>query len=525
MFFDKSTASRVLSPYAFIGLYLLLGLALLPLYRYQINPDGISYISIAWKYLDCDFANVVNGHWGPAFSWLLVPLLAWGIEPLLAVKILNLCIGAVTFWALHRMCSAYAVSPPVRLAVSLSLVPVLLYFAYHQITPDLLLTCTLLFYFHAFFDADYVGKKRGVRVGMLGGICYLIKSYCLPFFLAHFTLITVLYYLQCVDSGGRRKIIYNYAAGMLVFLVVSGVWIGLLSNKYGEFTTTTQTAHNYQGISPEPPEVYYFIPPPNDTAISVWEDPYVRIKKISWSPFKSLPAFKHWITFGLRNTAPTIMIVAGFSVVAFLLCCGYVLRGIVRPRIFFEERIFFFTFVSAALYAGGYCFILVDERYIWIVCLLLMLMGGHLLTRLLQCPFFQNGRQKTAAALVVFCLSFYVAPVVNLLSNLNAGREEYEATRSVQGIIPRDARIASNGDFYTSLFFCYHLGLKYYGTSESYEAAKILPAMDDYGIDYFLEWDRGVHMRQRAPADFKTVADGTLPGKAFVFLKRLEKSG
>src|SRR5262252_9453801 len=57
-------------------------------YRFQINPDGVSYISIAQGYLHGDFKHAVNGYWGPLLSWLLVPLLAVKIEPVLATKLL-----------------------------------------------------------------------------------------------------------------------------------------------------------------------------------------------------------------------------------------------------------------------------------------------------------------------------------------------------------------------------------------------------------------------------------------------------
>jgi hypothetical protein len=505
--------------YTAICSYFVFGLLLLPLYRYQINPDGISYISIAQKYLSGDFRNVVNGHWSPVFSWLLVPWLASGVDPLFAAKLLNLCIGVVTFFAMHRICVLFDLCCKVRIAVNLSLVPVLLYFAYHQITPDLLLTCMLLFYFNDLFSKQYVSGKMGVHVGVLGGICYLVKSYCLPFFLTHFTLINMLYFLQCGDSDERKKVLYNYVAGILVFACISGVWIGLLSKKYGEFTTTTQTAHNYQAISPEPPELYFFIPPPNDTAISVWEDPYVRIKKISWTPFKSLGAFKHWIKYGIRNIEPSVRMIAGFSVFSFLLCVGYFVWRLLKPCNLFADRLFSFAFLSAVLYAGGYCFILIDERYIWVVCLLAMLTGGYLLTKLLKKSYFQNST-TTIAVLVVFCLSFYVSPVINLFSTMNAGRSEYEVSRSLDGVIPLGTRIASNGDFYTTLFLCYHLKLQYYGTSESYEPELILQAMNTYDLDYFIEWDGGVQLNTLVPGNFIRIAERSLHGRTFAVLRR-----
>ncbi len=83
--------------------YLVIGVVLLPLYRYQLNPDGVSYLSIAGHYLQGDWSETVNGLWSPMYSWLLVPLLAAGVEPLLAAHVLNLLAGLVAlggFWVL-----------------------------------------------------------------------------------------------------------------------------------------------------------------------------------------------------------------------------------------------------------------------------------------------------------------------------------------------------------------------------------------------------------------------------------------
>src|SRR5688572_4382331 len=62
-------------------------------YRYQINPDAISYISIAQKYLAGDFGAAINAYWSPLYSWLLMPFLAIGIPALLATKVLTVFLG------------------------------------------------------------------------------------------------------------------------------------------------------------------------------------------------------------------------------------------------------------------------------------------------------------------------------------------------------------------------------------------------------------------------------------------------
>ena len=81
----------------------MLGALLLPGYRYQLNPDGVSYIAIAHHYADGYWSEAVNGYWGPLYSWLLTPLVAAGLDGLLAAKAVNLALGALALaavWAL-----------------------------------------------------------------------------------------------------------------------------------------------------------------------------------------------------------------------------------------------------------------------------------------------------------------------------------------------------------------------------------------------------------------------------------------
>lgn len=73
-------------------IYLILGLFLLNFYQYILNSDGISYISIAQKYMIGDFNNAINGYWGPLFSWLMIPFLYFSLNPLS-----NLYLAKATF--------------------------------------------------------------------------------------------------------------------------------------------------------------------------------------------------------------------------------------------------------------------------------------------------------------------------------------------------------------------------------------------------------------------------------------------
>lgn len=66
--------------------YAISGIFFLNYYQYQINPDGICYISIAQKYLSGNYGSAINGYWGPLLSWLLVPFLFFGFTPAIGNK-------------------------------------------------------------------------------------------------------------------------------------------------------------------------------------------------------------------------------------------------------------------------------------------------------------------------------------------------------------------------------------------------------------------------------------------------------
>jgi hypothetical protein len=108
--------------------YTILGLFLIKYYRYQINPDGISYISIAQKYLNGDFGNAINGYWGPLLSWLLMPFLYFSSDALLATKLLSLLTGLVAIVALRTLSYRFETTESIRTTILFSAVPVVLNF-------------------------------------------------------------------------------------------------------------------------------------------------------------------------------------------------------------------------------------------------------------------------------------------------------------------------------------------------------------------------------------------------------------
>src|SRR5437763_3768660 len=170
--------------------YVLAAVWTLPLVRWQLNPDGVSYILAARRMLSGDFLGAASAHWSPLFSWMLVPLLAARIEPLLACKLLTDSIGAATIVAAWLIAPLFTRRRSVQIIITAAFAPIVLAWASSLITPALLLVCILLFYLLAIFQsADDTRRRTTIVAGLLGGLAYLAKSYALPFVVAHFTLV------------------------------------------------------------------------------------------------------------------------------------------------------------------------------------------------------------------------------------------------------------------------------------------------------------------------------------------------
>jgi hypothetical protein len=78
---------------------------------------------------------------------------------------------------------------------------------------------------------------------------------------------------------------------MIVFLLLSGLWITAISLKYKKFTISTTMAHAWTLVAPtargEALRWIGLYPPPNSTALSAWEDPSSLPLDI-WNPFSHI---------------------------------------------------------------------------------------------------------------------------------------------------------------------------------------------------------------------------------------------
>ncbi len=482
--------TRRLPLWCAMGLYLLVGWLLLPEYRFQINPDGISYINNARLILQGHFLLSVGNHWNPLISWLLAPLIALGIDAQLAFKVMNLLVGLSGFVLLEVWLDRFRIDGWLRWLGQFALIPLLFWMAISVLSPDLLVALCLLFYMTVLYSATYFDRRRhAVGLGFAAGLAYLAKYYALPFIAVHLTTVYLLEGWQRRFAGARR-LLAHYALVGLVFAAIVMSWMTVQSEKYRHF----DMGHHLSGwlfafIDPHHQELPLdragLVELPHAGATSVWDDPhFVPIQP--WKPWQSLADLGAYLQIVRGFFSYLLQLLNQFSpfalgVVLILLYFGLSKADAALP---WPEA---WRWLSPFLiYLAGYLFVWVEERYLWFVNLLLLLMALRLAGLLLR-------QKSTLAARVIsglLILSFCYFPAEKLLSYRQRDRVQWERAASLaDAAIPADARVASNRNWNESLTLCYYRQWKYLGDCVPYrEEAAVRQALSAFRVDFFLFW-------------------------------------
>lgn len=475
--------------------YLALSSLLINVYRNNMDPDGTSYISLAQKYLNGDFGNVVSGHWSPMISWLIVPFMFLGLDPIIAYKITSIFIGIISLVGINKLMVEIEITRNTRRLYLVALSPVVAWYAENGMGADMLCACVLLFYIHSILRDEYQHKKyAGIAVGLLGALSYLAKSYNFYFFLLHFTCINACYWKQATSSSQKRTIAFNFISAIVVFALISGVWAGLISAKYHTLTVGTAGAYNFSHIRPghstdtHPMLTDGFMPPPNPTAISVWEDPYY-INIVPWSPFKSVPDFIYYLKYIAGNIYKCLRGLA-FNYILDLTVISFVAIHLFSKKTLHKKVPY--ILLTLLLYPLGYFALYYDgQRYILIVPILLYILNAYLVNLFLLT--YEKNRILKSSISAILCASLIALTLVRIKNDyrydLNEMNDIYRVSTSIAKYYDmQHVNIASqNGDWYRTLGLSYFLNARYYGKArDDVTDEQLLRELINYRINYYL---------------------------------------
>ncbi len=347
--------------------------------RDQINPDAVCYIRNAQYLIEGQFFESIAGHRCPLISWLIAPLLYFGVDGLHAARIVLAIWGGLFVAASYLLLRRFPQCPGWLQVTTLVLIAIAtVREAVYVITPDLLLSTILMAYAAVAMSPDLLhNKRRQFLCGILGGLGYWAKSYSLPFFVVHFTLVVA---LQRLRSGSERPTLGQstlaWGRGMVAILIVSAPWIAALSWKYEKptFSTIGQAAHNFVG----PQEITEQITlgmrevPPGRIIVNETME-LMSQAQISWSPFESREYLIQQVRVILRHAGEILSDLREFDQLGICLSALiFVPLVLWRPASSEDWFLAMCVLGTVFVYCSGFLPIYYEVRYIrgflWPIC-------------------------------------------------------------------------------------------------------------------------------------------------------------
>ncbi len=504
VFFDIALLQSIL-------LYIILAIFLFPHYLYQLNPDGISYMSIAQKYMLHDFSNAINGYWGPLISWLMVPFLYAGFKPVAGANLLILIIGLTVVIQSNSLIKILNINLLLRYAVLNLITIIVIFFAFHAITPDLLFVSFSLAFVNKILNSSFRNSKyTGVITGLIGSGLYFTKNFGFPFFITSFFIVSLMFYLRTGDLNIRRRIVSNYISGMIVFLLISGCWVLLISHKYGQLLIGIAGIYNRALTEPNSlgaPMFYAgLFDPPNNTAISIWED-VSRLKIVSWNIFDSFNSVIYEMRIICKNLLGILSILnefSLFSIPVLLIALDYLMK---TGRQFIVDNIFYLVLILAILFSG-YAMIWIDPRFFWFSIIVIIIIGAKLLNLLFDIILIRKVYKVILTG--IFVIGFLVFPVKSVYRSLNNGKSLFELSNRIKNL-NINGRMASIGDWEMSFYISFYNNWQYYGQSGNKEESYLENELKNKKIDYYFVWE-SYENKLKFLEKYQEITGGTING-------------
>lgn len=471
-----------------LSVYFVLCAILYPSYFYSLSPDGISYISVADKYLHLD-PNSINAYWSPLLSWLLIPVLAFIRDGMIAFKVLTMIIGALTIFSSYLLIQIFNISTFQKAIFTFTVAIMAFYFSLST-SPDLLLVLIYLIYLYLITSPSYLTHKQsGVLAGILGGLMYLTKSFGLPFFLSHFVLTNIIYLLRKSDAQTKKIIRINFFSGIVFALLIVTPWALIITDKQGHFTISESSTYNYSVITPgnegAPMNKMGLLSPPNDTAISVWED-ISSVDLEMWNFFGSKENIIHLVKYIADNTFELLQTLQDFSMLSISILLMALFYLFNRQWDAINSRTLTILTSLGVLFLG-YALVLVLDRYIWMASIVLFAMAMSMTTVYRERFQIKNATYVLMVLTISWTFLQYPLKMSIHKMDINAFIGEIDKQLTPLQI---SGKIASNTEWDETLLLSYLQGWKYLGRPpENASEPAIAKTLAENNIDYYLMWE------------------------------------
>ncbi len=440
------------------ALYVILCTVLSRFFWYNVGPDALSYLSIAGHYLRGEWMEAINTGWSPLTSWATALLMAVGLSDLAAIRVVTIAFGVLLLYAVGKLAEDFELSPAWQTAVSYTTAVMAVSFVMVRMGADMPEAAFLLLYIRMVIRNSFGEKGTGLAAGIWGAAAYFTKGYALYFFLGHFALASFIHFWQR-QGAQRQAVIRQWAMGMLVFVILTGPWVAAMSYKMGHLTTGTTGAWNYRLVGPNSPgypQYYKPVPLPSEHASSMWEEPAPDLLP-AWSPLGSAAELKHQLRLVARNIKELTTYFLYLSLLSLAGWLAFTAWGWGHSQTGTVHWLL--ASITVLIYPAGYLLILVQDRYLWSIDLLLLLMGAVVVQQ-------ASVALRPVAAVVlagVYLMSYLLVPARQLMAQSDQSQWARTAEQLRQQVPQVSGKVAGCGGWLENMEIAWAMRMPFVG--------------------------------------------------------------
>jgi hypothetical protein len=394
-------------------------------HRYAVNPDGIAQLRLASYIAEGHFMRSVTQSWSPLFIWLMSPFLFLGFDGLTTARITIALSGALLLFSSWLFLQRFEL--PKKLILIVLLISALLIsdWSIRNIGADLPFTTLLILYMFLATHPDIFNKKKiSFFCGIAGGFSYLAHHYAFPFFIIHFPVTLIL--RGYFNRFNQKNFLKSFALGILGFTMISSIWIGTVSIKYGHLTFSNKGKIAHAAVGPKGTGHPFFkgglYKPRDQYAIHVFEDPS-EVKFRTWSPFESREYFFHQLglfKMNINYIFNHFIRSSPFFTYPFIVGTLSIIPIILLTVPFNKERKFLYSWViiTFLVYCSGFILIIArSPRRFYVLMLIMVIFCFSVFEELIKVineKFIKESRSKWKERLLIMYLLFIIIPAFTL---------------------------------------------------------------------------------------------------------------
>ncbi|MBI4682365.1 MAG: hypothetical protein HY757_04605 [Nitrospirae bacterium] len=405
-------------------------------YRFAMNPDGISELRLAGYLAEGNFLQSVSSGYSPFIIWLYSAFIFLGFDGLTSARIAIALCGAGLLLCSWFLAQRFDLSQNIRFIAMLIAAPLIAFWTIQFISSDVLFAALILCYIYLVTDINILDKKTvSFLCGVAGGFSYLAHHYALPFFLVHFPVLLLTRGYIDKDNEGFlwKKVLISWGSGLMGFLIITSVWVSILSAKYGHLTISIKGGAAHAVLGPKdidrrhPFFVGGLFKPRDDYAIHVFEDPS-EVEFKTWSPFESKEYFIYqlkvikinaeYILNHFVNKSPFFTYTSVIGILV-LIPIAFLLNPLNNKKKFFYA----WVATTFSIYCSGFLLIVArSPRRFYALMIVFLLLSFHFMEELINAFSASiSERSKkilTLYLMVIVCSAFAIKPCVQLLRSI-----------------------------------------------------------------------------------------------------------